>query len=164
MTAQTPVYGLKYPADGDPIRDTAAALKANADTIEAALLRGGVAPPGAADLAALSGRVSVLEPGAWQNPASQSLANFGNGWSPLQYRLEGGGLVRIRGAVVGGTITGGQVLFTLPAGFRPAANQVLVGHGGTGFVGVYVNSTGTVTLQPAAGYSFILINGAVPLT
>lgn len=61
VTAQTPVYGLKYIVEGEPLRDARPALEANAKTIEAALIAGGVAAPGAADLLQVSGRVTVLE-------------------------------------------------------------------------------------------------------
>jgi hypothetical protein len=59
--AQTPIYGIKYIPPGMPVRETRIALEQNAFTIEAALAAGGTAPPGAADLAAVAGRVSVLE-------------------------------------------------------------------------------------------------------
>lgn len=61
MTAQTPVYGIQYLEVGEPARTTRAALQANAQTIEAALLAGGITPPGASDYAALVGRVNTLE-------------------------------------------------------------------------------------------------------
>lgn len=55
MTYKTAVYGLSAPADGDPIWQTAAQLRATVDAIEAALLRGGLTPPGT-DFAALAAR------------------------------------------------------------------------------------------------------------
>jgi len=58
---ETAVYQLRAPADGDPIWETAAQLRTTVDRIEAALIRGGVAPPAAQDLAALTGRVVALE-------------------------------------------------------------------------------------------------------
>lgn len=61
MTAKTPVYGLEYLIQGEPMRATRAALENNAKTTEAALVRGGIAPPAAQDLATLAGRVSALE-------------------------------------------------------------------------------------------------------
>jgi hypothetical protein len=61
VTAQTPVYGIKYIEPGEPIRNTRQALEDNAYTLEAALVRGGIAPPSAQDLATLAGRVSTNE-------------------------------------------------------------------------------------------------------
>jgi hypothetical protein len=61
MTAQTPVYGIKYPEIGEPIRTTRQILQDNATAIEAALLAGPASPPNASDLATVAGRVTMLE-------------------------------------------------------------------------------------------------------
>jgi hypothetical protein len=61
MPGSTPVYGIKYILQGEPIKATRQALEDNANTIEAALMAGGVAAPGASDLLAVSGRVAALE-------------------------------------------------------------------------------------------------------
>lgn len=61
MTAHTPIYGLEYIEEGEPLRLARPALENNAHTIEAALQAGGVAAPGASDLLAVSGRVTALE-------------------------------------------------------------------------------------------------------
>jgi hypothetical protein len=61
VTAQTPVYGIKYPVVGEPIRTTRQILQDNAETTEAALIAGGVAAPGAGDVLAVSARVTMLE-------------------------------------------------------------------------------------------------------
>lgn len=61
MTAQTPIYGLKYLVEGEPARNTRQALQDNAFTTEAALQAHGLAAPGASDLLAVSGRVTTLE-------------------------------------------------------------------------------------------------------
>lgn len=66
MTAQTPVYGIKYPEVGEPIRTTRQILEDNAKAVEAALVSGGIAPPSASDLATLSGRVTTLEEQQWR--------------------------------------------------------------------------------------------------
>lgn len=61
MTAQTPIYAIKYPVVGEPIRTTRQILEDNAKAIEAALLAGPASPPNAQDLAAVAGRVTTLE-------------------------------------------------------------------------------------------------------
>lgn len=61
ITGITPVYGMEYLVEGEPLFHTRAKLERNAKTTEAALVRGGVAPPAAQDLAALAGRVTLLE-------------------------------------------------------------------------------------------------------
>jgi hypothetical protein len=72
MTAQTPIFGIKYIQQGEPARNTRQALEDNAVTIEAALVRGGIAPPAAQDLATLAGRVSALEIGGEVNTTTAS--------------------------------------------------------------------------------------------
>lgn len=61
VTGKTPIYGIEYLVPGEPVAHTRAKLQRNAEQIEAALVRGGIAPAGAQDLATLSGRVSALE-------------------------------------------------------------------------------------------------------
>lgn len=61
VTAQTPVFAIKYPVVGEPIRTTRQILQDNATAIEAALLSRSATPPGASDLTALAARVTSLE-------------------------------------------------------------------------------------------------------
>lgn len=61
ITGITPVYGIEYLVEGEPLFHTRAKIERNSRTVEAALVRGGVAPPAAQDLAALAGRVTLLE-------------------------------------------------------------------------------------------------------
>jgi hypothetical protein len=61
VTGITPVYGLEYLVEGEPARNTRAKLERTVKAVEAALVAGGITPPGASDLAALVGRVNVLE-------------------------------------------------------------------------------------------------------
>ncbi len=67
------------------------------------------------------------------------------------------GFVHIRGEVKDGTA--GTSVFTLPAGYRPAANSrfPITYSGGVGFVSV--NSDGTVVPEAAAGSLFVSMNG-----
>lgn len=96
MTAKTPVFGLEYITEGEPLRDARPALEHNALTTEAALVRGGIAPPAAQDLAQLAGRVTGLE-----------------------------GLRVTRGTVTGGqTDAAGLIYFSHGLGRVPAAVQI----------------------------------------
>lgn len=79
----TPVYGLEYLVEGEPARNTRAKLQRNAETIEAALIAGGLAAPGASDLLEVSGRVSVLE-----DLVGGSLADAEANMVPLATELE----------------------------------------------------------------------------
>jgi hypothetical protein len=63
------------------------------------------------------------DPGAWQTPTLlNSWVDFGNPYGPTAYRKDLNGVVHLRGVIKDGTTTGGTVVFTLPAGFRPGAN------------------------------------------
>jgi hypothetical protein len=63
VTATTPTFALPYLEVGQPMRDTRLVLEQLAKGVDTALAARGVAPPAAADLAALAGRVSTLEAG-----------------------------------------------------------------------------------------------------
>lgn len=60
-THLTPVYGIAYADTDTALGDIAAVTEGAAETIESALLRGGVVPPAAADLNAVTARVVSLE-------------------------------------------------------------------------------------------------------
>lgn len=152
-TLTTPVYGIAY-VDGDSaLPDLAAATQAAAQTTEAALLRGGVVPPAAADLNAVTarvvtlenarttneGRISALETKTTRTPQSLALSSSFAAYGIAPF-TEGSGLtmwkdalgsVRIVGllkpAAAIGTAAAVAVLGTtgglLPAGFRPPASS-----------------------------------------
>lgn len=62
MTIQhTAVYDLAYADTQTPVVELAEVTRQVAATLEAALIRGGIAPPAAQDLAQLAGRVATLE-------------------------------------------------------------------------------------------------------
>lgn len=61
MSAFTQNFQLEFLAPGEPIRNTRAVLERMAKSVDAALTRGGIAPPEAQDLVAVAGRVSSLE-------------------------------------------------------------------------------------------------------
>lgn len=60
-TYLTPVFRIAYIDKGTPLVELADTSRAAAETVEAALVRGGIAPPAAQDLAQLAGRVNRLE-------------------------------------------------------------------------------------------------------
>jgi hypothetical protein len=61
VTAKTPIYALEYLDEGEPAFWMRARLQRNSQKLEQLLQARGIAPPDAADLAALAGRVSTLE-------------------------------------------------------------------------------------------------------
>lgn len=68
-------------------------------------------------------RASDLTPTDWQGVSFQNgWTHLGGGWQLTQYRYNPfTGMVELRGSMRGGTLVGGTVVFTLPAGFRPAS-------------------------------------------
>lgn len=67
---------------------------------------------------------------AWSGVASGP--GFQNGWTDLdsgfqieQYGADGTGKIYLRGVLVIGSITDGNVLFTLPSGYRPSTEQFI---------------------------------------
>ncbi|MES2136610.1 MAG: hypothetical protein V4502_06070 [Pseudomonadota bacterium] len=92
-----------------------------------------------------------------QGPAWVGLS-YSNGWADLgggyqagAYTRDGTGRVWTRGTIMGGTLTGGTTVFTLPAGFRPPVKTVwpvIATLNGSPFqvTNVIVNTDGTVTI------------------
>ncbi|UJB19298.1 MULTISPECIES: hypothetical protein [Lysobacter] len=66
--------------------------------------------------------VADLRKGTWQAPALVApWANYGDAFAAAAYRKDGG-RVQLRGLVKAGA--GGTVIFSLPVGFRPPAQQI----------------------------------------
>ena len=97
-------------------------------------------------------------------PEAWTAVTFQNGWAnagdPLQaaqYRLEPGGIVRIRGSVVDST---SGTIFTLPAGYVPPANLLFaVDTSGDAAISLNVQSTGAVTVN-VSGTARVSLNVA----
>ncbi len=93
----------------------------------------------------LGGRVSGA--GLLQN----GFTNAPGGSPGLQYWWAFDGTLHLAGMVGAGTLTDGTVVFTLPAGYRPAANQIAVIGTANGFARIEVRSDGQVRLYGGAG-------------
>lgn len=142
----TPTYGIAYADTDTALGDIAAVTEQAAETIEAALIRGGVAPANAADVIAVSNRVTSLESSRTTDETRLTNLETRTTRSPQTLALsssfaaygiapftEGAGLtmfrdpqnsVRIVGlvkpAAAIGTTAGVAVLANpIPAGFRP---------------------------------------------
>lgn len=120
-TPSTPIYHMYYLAEGQPVRDTRVVLQANAETIEASLAAGGIAPPGAADLAALAGRVTTVEnkvkttaTSTLALASSASTAGFTIGAGGAQYVLSGNVCYWSVDFRRNGAIANNQLLTTFP--------------------------------------------------
>lgn len=140
VTGITPVYGLEYLVEGEPVRNTRQKLERNAKGIEAALVARGVPPT---DLAALiaagwftdSGWVTVPPASGFTasgTPAVRKRANvlyFRGGWTNA-------------GMAASGVYTVG----TLPAGFRPdtQVNTLASSSNGSTVARLLLNTNGTI--------------------
>jgi len=157
MTAHTPVYGLEYIVEGEPLRNARLALENNAKSVEAALLLGGVAAPGATDLLTLSGRVNLLESTAWANLSLASgVTNLGGEFQTAQIRKVGD-RVELRGVLA--AKPAGTILATIPAGMRPPATSILSSNtDATTSNSVYVYPDGRLT-KVQGGNSFTPLLG-----
>ncbi len=97
---------------------------------------------------------------AFADAALAAGATNPSGVDKTGYALEGrNNEVRLRGSVaISGAAVGGQLLFTLPAGFRPILNKSFVcaaGSGGNWPVLVLIDfSTGAVPTQAVSGQSY----------
>ncbi len=87
---------------------------------------------------------------------ANSWTDFGGGYQTGQYSKDGTGRVWLRGLIKAGTLTFGTTLFTLPAGFRPALLQSVIG-----FI---ISSGGVITPQQiditAAGVAILQTSGS----
>lgn len=159
VTGITPAYGIEYLVEGEPVKWTRQKLERNAKQIEAALLAGGVAPPGASDYAALVGRVTVLE--AKTVTAAVTLTapwtayvDATAGWNGLR-RSSLGALFTIAGAIqipTGSSAAAGATIATLPVGQRPGIQLHGVASSGAGYV---LKTDGRIIKQTAAAAGFV---------
>lgn len=87
----------------------------------------------------------------WNNIAFQNgAANWGSGWPTFQYRKGSDGRVQMKGLVKNSNTTG-QVIGTLPAGFRPSFNMHIAVLGDSGLASVHVNSNGDLIYRSGSG-------------
>lgn len=130
MIHYTQNYQLPYADDDTPLVDLADVTAEVAAKVDAALTAGGVAPPNAADLVAVAGRVTTLEGevDALQAPVvavaptlTGGAANV-PGLATLRY-FKQGNVVHLLSVLLlpAAGVAAGTALFTLPVGFRPAA-------------------------------------------
>lgn len=69
---------------------------------------------------------AYVDPGAWQTPTLiNGWSNFGGSFRDARYRLNNG-RCEVEGMLAAGTTAVATVLFTVAAGFRPSADNVMV--------------------------------------
>lgn len=160
VTAQTAQYGIKYLEVGQPLVDTRDVMEDNARTIEAALVRGGIAP---SDVAALIASGAATDT-KWQTVTAAHLTPV-NAWvlGPSTYRLKAGLLflrlhltspanLALTGDTTGNV--GDHGVATMAPGFRtdgPSGNQETWGlMGRDGFLmgpGCTINAAGAMAIR-----------------
>lgn len=81
-----------------------------------------------------------------------SWVNFGAGYSSAGYWKDTLGVVHLQGLMKSGTV--GAAAFTLPVGYRPAAECYFACHSNSLFAFAFVNSSGSVVLASGSNASF----------
>lgn len=159
-TLLTKNFGIAYCDDQTQLKDVATVTQSAATTIDAALTRGGVAPPNAQDLVTLSGRVTALEAGQWVDlplVGGSGLSHDPSAGQPhCQYRIEGKrvftrGWAYATAAIAANAAVAGAV--AAPA--RPGAVSVLWPTNGATTYRFEVATAGTIatlTAIPAGTY------------
>ena len=103
---------------------------------------------------------------AWQNATLvNGWVNYGAPYAPVSFRKDGWGFVHLRGLAKTGPAA--SVMFTLPAGYRPAAgDQQFIGvlaNGAMAFIEIGDSVAGGPALgdvySSAAGTSYVSLNG-----
>lgn len=123
-----------------------------------------------ANNAVTSAKIEVQQ--AWQfigaagQPAFQNLwrnyttANPGDlAWDNAAYMKDSLGFVHLQGLVASGTI--GAVMFTLPAGYRPAKSHLYAVNAGSSSGRVDVRNDGTVFIQQTVSNSYVGIGNII---
>ncbi|MFA5866924.1 MAG: hypothetical protein WC891_03045 [Actinomycetota bacterium] len=117
-----------------------------------------------ADAITLGGVVylAVLATEAWIAPTLTNLwVNYGGGFAPAGFYKDGFERVYLRGLLKAGTL--GQAALTLPAGCRPAYDEILMGVSDTGatvgYGEVRIYTTGAVVPQSGMGNTWFSLSG-----
>lgn len=112
---------------------------------------GNTAPPGfQGQLVAVQPGTSPSIPEPWHRMTGgyqNSWSDTGSGYNPGRYRLLGSppNTVEIEGTISHGSVTGTSVMFSLPAGYRPAFSQQAAVWFDT------ANNSGTIGVNPTTG-------------
>ncbi len=95
--------------------------------------------------------ITPLTSSAWIAPTlTNSWANLGSGFANAGYLKDPMGFVHLRGEVNGGI--NGSIIFTLPAGYRPAAATNLASiNGASAFAYLQIAASGTVEAVNVSG-------------
>jgi hypothetical protein len=103
--------------------------------------------------------LAAITPGAWLSPTLlNSWVNYGAPFETAGYRKTPTGEVQLRGMIKNGTTTNGTVLFTLPAGYRPANTRAFPSvQGGNASCRIDVSAAGDVTIQTVTNANLLVL-------
>lgn len=87
-----------------------------------------------------------------------SWVNWGVPFNPVGYGKDAQGFVHLRGVIKNGTTTLGTQLFTLPAGYRPANQEIYSVASNSAYGEVRIDAAGVVTVQVGAAAFLSLDN------
>lgn len=94
--------------------------------------------------------------GAGEPAFQNAWANYGGGYQAAQFSKSDDGWVNVRGLIGAGTATAGTVIFTLPAGFRPAAPGIFSTQSGDVFACLGIAANGNITIRAGINTSLTL--------
>lgn len=133
VTGKTAIYELEYLLEGEPAFHHRAKLERNSKKLDTLLQAAGIAPPAAADLAAVAGRVTALEGSVPVDVPFLNLAGAATGWSRFNTSFatlrvwRNGRTVHMVGLVKNPAIIGNGVVSDIgrvPVGLRPPLGQL----------------------------------------
>ena len=103
------------------------------------------------DNSVTAGKIETQQ--AWQTASlGNGWVNYGGTFATAAYMKDSLGFVHLKGAVKSGTTTVGTVLFTLPAGYRPAQDNYYPGISST------AGNSGSFQIAPNGGVLAISVN------
>lgn len=85
-----------------------------------------------------------------------SWVNFGAGFNNAGYFKDPFGIVHLRGLIKDGTAAAGTAFFTLPAGYRPAATEILTSSSNNAYAQCRVSTAGNVAFEVGSNVWFSL--------
>ncbi len=104
--------------------------------------------------------IQTIEPQTWQTPTLlNSWVDYGGTEATAEYFKDSCQIVHIKGTIKSGTITPGDNIFILPAGYRPLETHIFQQYNGAGNLGtVGVAANGAVYVAQAAVNTILSID------
>lgn len=112
-------------------------------------------------LAAFSSKSTLLDGHGWiAAPALQNgWVNFGGATSNAQYMLDVSGWVHLRGTIKSGVVAPATLLFTLPAGYRPPFQIIVITISNDVAASISVGADGTVKTNAGVSNVYLSLDG-----